>query len=287
MNILKSKLRLFVTLVFLGFVGWWFSFQHVLSQQGSSISWFEDAYGLVALIGAIIGFLAMKKWGGPKTVLGRSLMFFSLGLFAQEAGQLTYSYYTQVDKIAIPYPSLGDVAYFGGVLLYICAALYLAKAAGVKFSLRKNVVYKIIAVAVPVVLVATSYLILLHNHQYDTSKPLTVLLDAGYPIGEACYISIALVAYLLSRKILGGVMRAGFILVIFALFVQYVSDFTFVYQSNRGTYVPGGYDDLIYLISYYVMTMAMIKFYLIYHGLKDKAQAGVANVAANRNTGSG
>jgi hypothetical protein len=273
MNVLKNKLQIFVTLVFLGFVGWWISFQHVVDKQGSTVSWFENTYGLVALVGAIIGFLAMRKWGGTKTVLGKALMFFSLGLFAQEAGQLIYSYYTQVDKIAIPYPSFGDVAYFGGVLLYICAAVYLARVAGVKFSYRSKAGYKVIGIVVPIVLLVASYSILLHNHQYDTSKPLTVFLDAGYPIGEACYISVALVAYLLSRKIMGGIMKSGFILIILALCVQYVSDFTFVYQGDRGTYVPGKFDDLFYLTAYFVMSLALIRFHVIYRNLRQKPVA--------------
>lgn len=267
---MKNKLQLFVTLAFLGFVAWWLSFQHVVAHQGSSVNWFENSYGLVALTGSIIGFFAIKKWGGLKTVLGKSLLFFSLGLFAQEVGQLVSSYYTQVVKVALPYPSVGDVAYFGSVLLYICAALFLARVAGVKFSLKKSG-YQVIAVAVPIVLLAVSYLLLLHNHQYDTSKPLTVFLDAGYPIGQACYISITLVAYLLSRKLLGGVMKSGLILVILALCVQYVADFTFIYQSHRSTYTPGRFDDLFYLIAYFVMTTALIRFHTIYKNLRTPA----------------
>ena len=278
MKISKNKLQIFVTLVFLGFVGWWLSFQHVVDKQGSSVNWFENTYGLVALIGSIIGFAAMKKWGGLKTVLGKALLFFSLGLFAQEAGQLVSSYYTQIAKVSLPYPSLGDVAYFGSVLLYICAAIFLSQVAGVKFSLKKPA-YKAVAVAVPVVLLAVSYTLLLHNHQYDTTKPLTVFLDAGYPIGQACYISIAIVAYLLSRKIMGGIMRAGFVLVVLALFVQYISDFTFIFQSHRNTYVPGKFDDLFYLIAYFAMTTALIKFRRIYNTLQSKSVKTAADGA--------
>lgn len=269
MNIQKNKLQAFVTVVFLGFIGWWLSFQHVVDKQGSSVNWFENTYGLVALIGSIVGFVAMKRWGGTKTVLGKALLFFSLGLFAQEAGQLVSSYYTQIAKVALPYPSLGDVAYFGSVLLYCCAAIFLSKVAGVGFSLKKSV-YKVIAVVVPLVMLIFSYSLLLHNHQYDTTKPLTVFLDAGYPIVQASYVSIAIVAYLLSRKIMGGIMRAGFVLVVLALFVQYVSDFTFIYQSHRSTYVPGKFDDLFYLIAYFTMTTAMIKFLVIHNRLRAK-----------------
>lgn len=269
---MKNKLQIFVTLVFLGFAAWWVELQHVVPQQGSEVSWFENTYGLVALIGAIIGFFAIRKWGGIKTVLGKALLFFTLGLFAQEAGQLIYSYYTQVDKIQIPYPSWGDAAYFGSVLLYITAGLFLAKVVGLKFSLKKNIAYKAIALLVPLILLVASYLILLHHHQYDTSKPLTVFLDAGYPIGEACYISVALVTYLLSRKMLGGIMKSGVLLVLLALLVQYVSDFTFIYQSYRNSYVPGRYDDLFYLIAYFVMASALIRFHVIYKKLQNNTQ---------------
>ncbi len=134
------------------------------------------------------------------------------------------------------------------------------------------------------VLLAASYGILLHNHQYDTSKPITVFLDFGYPMGEAIYISLAITAFLLSRKLLGGVMRAGITLVIIALLVQYASDSNFIYQSSRGTYLGGQYADLLYLIAYYVMAIAMIKFHVIYSGLKTKSaelrasyKSGVSN----------
>jgi hypothetical protein len=271
----KNKLQVLVTVTFLGFVAWWLSFQHVVASQGSSVNWFENTYGLIALIGSIIGFVAMKKWGGPRTVLGKSLLFFSLGLLAQEVGQLVSSYYTQIAKTDLPYPSVGDVAYFGGVLLYVCAAFFLARVAGVKFSL-KGMGYKMIAVIVPLILLFVSYSVLLHNYQFDTTRPLTVFLDAGYPLGEVGYISIAIVAYLLSRKLLGGIMKSAILLVILALCVQYISDFSFIYQSHHSSYVPGKFVDLFYLTAYFVMTTAMIRFNTVHNKIRrttPKAEA--------------
>lgn len=272
MNILKNKLQIFVTLIFIGFVVWWISFQHVVNQLGLSVQWFGSTYAIVALIGSITGFIAASKWGGFKTILGKALTFFALGLLAQAAGQLIGDYYVVWAHLStIPYPSWDDVAYFGSVLFYILAAFMLSVTAGVKFSL-KHVSYKFIAVLIPVILVSVSYAVILHNHQYDFHRPLTVFLDAGYPVGQALYISIAAVAYLLSRKLMGGVMKSGILLVIVALCIQYLSDFTFLYQSNRGTYVPGKYDDLFYLIAYFAMSTAMIRFLAIYKGLRPVAK---------------
>lgn len=268
---------MFVALVLLGFFGWWISFQSIVEDQGTSVQWFGGTYGIMALIGAIIGFFAAKKWGGYKTVLGKALILFSLGLLAQEAGQLIYTYYVYGVKVdEIPYPSWGDVAYFGSVLLYICAAALLTKVTGIKFSL-KRVKYKAVALLVPLALLATSYIVLLHNHEYDFSKPVTVFLDFGYPMGQAIYISIAITAYLVSRKLLGGVMKSGIVLVILALFIQYISDFSFIYQNSRGAYIPGKFVDLIYLISYFAMTVAMIKFHTIYNSLNSKTDTSNPN----------
>ena len=271
MSLLKNKLQLFVTAAFLGYIIWWASFQHVVTNQGLAVQWFGGTYGVLALLGAIIGFITARKWGGHKTVLGKALMFFSLGLLAQAAGQLILTYYIYVSKIQIPYPSWGDVAYFGSTLFYLSGAFFLTKAVGIKFSFRSTK-YKAMAVLVPVVLLSVSYWLLLHHHQYNWHKPVTVLLDLGYPLGDASYISLAIVAYLLSRKMLGGIMRKGILVLIFALVLQYIADFTFLYQSNRGTYLSGKMDDLSYLIAYFVTTTAMIKFHAIYRGLKSNAK---------------
>jgi hypothetical protein len=269
---MKNKLQILVTVIFLGFVVWWASFQHVVKDQGVSVQWFGATYGAIALIGSIIGFVAAHKWGGFKTVLGKALTFFSLGLLAQEAGQLIYAYYIYGAKIQIPFPSWGDAAYFGSVILYIIAAFYLAHASGVKFSL-KSVKYKLIAVAVPIALLALSFFMFLYHHELDTSNPVAVFLTFGYPLGQALYISIAITAYLLSIKLLGGLMKWGILLVILALFIQYVADFTFIYLSNRGTWLTGEYNDLMYLVSYFALATAMIKFISIHKKLRSNLQA--------------
>lgn len=266
---MKNKLQILATAVFIGFIGWWLSFQHVIEDQGLSVQWFGGTYGIMALIGAVVGFFASRKWGGFKTVLGRALMFFSLGLLAQEVGQLIYTYYIYGAQVQIPYPSWGDVAYFGSVLLYIYAALLLAKTTGIQTSLKNNF-YKVVAFLVPVILLGISYFVFLYHHEYDSSHPLTVFLDFGYPMGQATYIALAITAYLLSRKLLGGVMKTAILLVILALFLQYISDFVFVYQSSRDTYLAGKYADLLYLIAYFATTTAMIRFYTTYNSLKVK-----------------
>ena len=42
-----------------------------------------------------------------------------------------------------------------------------------------------------------------------------------------------------------------------ALMFQYLSDFTFLYQANAGTWYVGGLNDFLYFISYLMMTLSL------------------------------
>jgi hypothetical protein len=279
MKLNKNKLQIFITLVFIGFVGWWISFQSGLKAQGLSVQWFEGVYGLIALFGSIIGFVTARRWGGHKTVLGKALLFFSFGLLAQEAGQLILNYYIYVSKIQIPYPSLGDIAYSVSTLSYLCGGLFLAKAVGIKYSL-KSTKYRALAGIVPLVLFIASFVIFLHHYVYDFHHPLTVFLNLFYPLGDATYIAMGIVAFLLSRKMLGGIMRAGILILILALILQYSADFSFLYASSRASYLAGNHVDLLYLISYFVTTTALIRFFYTHSRLSTVGDSSAANPPA-------
>lgn len=266
----KIKFQLIATVLFVVLTLWWLSFRGRVNNQTSSDQIEANFYSVMALYGSIVGFIAAKKWGGFKTVLGRALTFFSIGLLLQEIGQLTGDYLFYVQHISVtPYPGIGDIAFFGSVIMYIIGVVYLSKAAGVHRAL-KNTNAKIIAVVVPLVLLTVSGFLLVFNQHYDFSQPLTVFLDVGYPVGQAAYISLAIVAYLVSRKAFGGLLRKCIIWVIVALIVQYAADFTFIYQSHKNIYVTGSYDDYFYLLSQFLMTTALIQFLSVYNKLGVK-----------------
>lgn len=257
--IFKNKQAQFALIFFCGFFIWWGLIQFGEEQTSPMRQLFAALYGLIALWGGVWGLIGAKKWGGLKSVMGRSLIAFSLGLFAQEFGQLSYSYYIYYLHQEVPYPSIGDIGYFLSIPLYLYGAWLLGHVAGVKLSL-KSVAAKLQVVVIPVAMVVASYFIFLQGYEYDASDPMKVFLDFGYPFGEAVYISFAVLALLLSRKFLGGILRPRIIFIITALFVQYVADFTFLYQAQRGWWYAGGVNDLIYLIAYVCMTLALMEF---------------------------
>jgi len=245
--------------IFLIYTLWWVALQLInLPEQSPILDHFAASYCLIAILGGVWGLKIAKKWGSYTSIMGRSILMLSLGLLAQAFGQLVYTVYVMILNIEIPYPSLGDVGYFGSVLFYIYGVYLLAKASGVKFSL-KSFENKIQAIVIPLLILGLSYYIFLIEYQFDWTLPLTILLDFGYPLGQSFYISIAILLYLLTRNLLGGLMRNKILFLLVALFAQYAADFNFLFQNSRGTWTYAGYGDYLYFFSYFIMTLALLK----------------------------
>ncbi len=240
--------------LFLLFSVCWVYLQFLPDQSSPRII-FGETYGLLALFGAFLGLRISKRWGGFNSVIGKTLIVFSLGLFAQEFGQISYAFYTNYLHIDIPYPSIGDLGFFGTIPLYIYGAYLLAKASGVKLSL-KLFKSKIQAVIIPLVMLSVAYILFLRGYEFDFTNPLKIFLDFGYPFGQAIYISIGILTFSLTRQLLGGVMKNKIFFFIMAFSFQFLADYAFLYFQNQ--YSVGDFIDLMYLISYFTMTVAII-----------------------------
>ena len=62
----------------------------------------------------------------------------------------------------------------------------------------------------------------------------------------------------MSKDILGGILKKPIIFITISLFFQYVCDFMFLYQANKGEWYAGGINDFIYLVSYLIMCISLI-----------------------------
>jgi hypothetical protein len=174
---MKNKLiTLIAATIYAVFVVFW-AYIAVKGLQGnhSIAEIFSGLYGLMALFGGIFGLIVGRKFGGFKSYIGATVMFVSLGLLAQEAGQLTYSAYTQILKVEVPYPSWGDVGYFGSVILYIMAAFYAVKSVKTKVALS-SAFNRILVIAVPVLLLVSSYAFFLKDYKYQAGHLLSTVL---------------------------------------------------------------------------------------------------------------
>lgn len=219
---------------------------------------FPSIYGVMALWGGIWGMAISKKWGIWKSAMGKAMAFFSLGLFAQVFGQVTYAYYSFIKHVDIPYPSVGDLGYFGSIPLYIYATIMLAQVSGVHVNLS-SLRSKIQALLIPLFMLGVGYFLFLQDYVFEGAEVLRVFLDFGYPLGQAFYISIAILTYSLTRGMLGGMMKSKILFFLTALVFQFLADYVFLLQAYYETWSVGGWNDYMYLIAYFFMTMALIQ----------------------------
>lgn len=257
---MNSKLKMFTTLsvsIFAAYSLWWILLQTNNAPSNLDGDTFSDTYGILALIGGVGGIFVSRQWGGLKSLMGKSIMAFSLGLIAQALGQIVYSYYFFFLDREVPYPSLGDIGFFGSVLLYIYGIYCLAKVSGVKLS-YKLFMSRIAAFIIPALILGVSYYIFLKDYEIDSSAVVMTFLDFAYPLGQALYISLAILTFMLSRKILGGIMKVPVLLILAALTIQYAADFSFLYRANREQWYAGDFSDYLYLSAYFLMSWAMI-----------------------------
>ena len=230
-NILKSKAFLFVSFLFLVLVGWRIALSvSPVWGTDTNIQIWAASYQIIAWCGAIIGLIYSRVWGGWKSVIGRVSLAFSIGLLLQSFGQSVFSYYFYTGN-PLPYPSLADLGFFGSIPFYVYGVIEILRASGARFSLTA-IQAKLQAIFIPLFILGVSYVVFLKDYQFDSTQPfLKTFLDFGYPLGEALYISIAILAYIISRNMMGGIMRKAIIFFICALGAQYLSDYTFLYQS--------------------------------------------------------
>ena len=238
------------------FVFWLLINFGVLSTDANHQLW-AAFYQSIALVGGIVGLFYSRLWGGAKSYIGGGILLLSMGLLLQCLGQSVYSYYIFYQHIAVPYPSLGDVGFFGSVIMYIGAAWQFARASGVSLK-SKYFKSKIAVFILPLILLVVSFFVFLKGYVFDWTHPLKIFLDFGYPFAEAIYVSIALVTLFFCQQLLGGVMKRPITFLLLAFIFQYISDFVFLYQSNAGTWQVGGLNDLMYSISYLFMSLGVI-----------------------------
>ena len=269
-TLLKEEgLREKILFVIFGALALWWGFLFFIKGGASThenLVW-GAFYQLPAIAGGVWGLFIAKKWGGFKSVMGRSVLFFSIGLLLQAFGQTVFSYFNLISQVEVPYPSLADIGFFGSIPFYILGAINLGHASGFSISL-KSFSNKIISLLIPGAMLVLSYYFFLKGYEFGATSTLQVLLDFGYPLGQAIYVSVALLTYILVKNTLGGLMRRKVWIILVALVIQYVADYNFLSQAANGTWVNGGYGDFIYLLAYVVLAYGILQLGSVFYADK-------------------
>lgn len=258
-KLIKSKSTYIILSLYVVFFLWWISIYSRGIKETIENYQFGFIYALIALVGGINGMVISRKWGGLKSLIGKGIFFFSLGLIGLWFGQTVWSYYNLIVKVEVPYPSLADIGFFSIIPLYSLGMYNFARASGGNFTLRK-VNNKLTVIMLPLVAVGIAYYFFVKNVSPDLSNPLKTFFDFGYPLGESIPLTMAIITYFLSSRLLGGKMKGKIISLIVALLFHSVTEYAFIYTSGAGLYYNAGPVDLMYMTSFTLTSLALISF---------------------------
>lgn len=272
---MKSKnvysLNILLWILFFFFTGMWV-FLNTFTSDESLRFIFTSTYCLVALVGGITGIFVSKLWGGRQSKVGAGLLFISTGLLFQFFFQVSYSFYYYVLGIENAYPSIGDVFYVTGNLLFLFG---LIKIQGIFASqsidmgrLRRS---GLILSGVLVLVYLTVYAIFVFDKasiELTTLQGWVILgIDSITFIGNICMFYIISTSFVASSKYLGGLLKVPTLLLLSSVLIFYVADIEYAVSDNLGNWRPAGFDDYLVFLAYFLISYALLRFRKAYEKL--------------------
>lgn len=261
---MKHKKMLLTLQIMTGFYTALWVVIHLLheSPESGPTTLFSSTIILLALFGGIFGLKAAKDWGGFSSTLGKALSYLSIGLLLNALGEFILSIYYFVLDIEVPSRSFADFAYVAAIIAYVVGVYYLAKTVKFfTFYASRPLFQKLLVLLLPIAMTASA-LYMYFAHYDAVSQPFYTVTDIAVPVIQSIYAAMAIGVLLNSKELFGGKLRLAVLSLLVALLLQYAADFNFFIQNQNGTYVPGGYGDFLYMLSYSLMGMSILSFYI-------------------------
>ncbi len=203
-------------------------------------------------------------WGGFKSAVGKAVFFIGLGIFCWGAGEMVWSYYNFFKNVPAPYPSIADLGFAPSIFFYGLGAIYLSKATGAKFSLRKRGAKLVVALASILILLLSYYLLVLVGRAGviipSGETPLKTILDVAYPLGDFVGLLLGVIISGLSFKYLGGKYKYDIYTILLGLGVMFIADTIFSYTTTAGTYYNADFGDLILSLGTFLLSFGVLGF---------------------------
>lgn len=273
----KNLFSLTLVLFYIGMLVWWYSIRSRELIDTNENFYFGIAIGIIAVLGAIFGFLNARRWGGFQSAIGKTLTLLSSGLITWGIGTLIFGYYNLALESAVPYPSLADAAYIVSWPLWAIGVITLFKATGARFQLKK-LGGRVLFLMIPIITILLSYYLLFvvakgGEFAFDGSG-LKVFFDLAYPIGDIVILTLAVLLYGLSFRYLGGYFRVPILIILTGFLVNYLADFSFSYTTTKETFFVAGWVDMIFTTAMFLLGLGVSLFDIKAHSEKQpSAQA--------------
>ena len=213
-------------------------------------------YGTLGMVSSLYVYHCFKRKNIYTKNFYKVPLYLAMGLLSQWIGLMIWSYYNIVG-VKVPYPSFADIGYLGLIPLYTIASLQIT---GINFDFHKQIIKnKSLLLLLPGFLLLTSYSIFLTTTGFGFERQIKIFLDTVYPLGEI--VPIFIISSALIRKEVSNFTKVNYTMLLVAFFLQFITDYAFIFAAQTGTYVNGGFNDYMYAFSYMSMNIVIIGLY--------------------------
>lgn len=195
-----------------------------------------------AFLPAFYSLTLVRRYGiSSKDRFTRVWLYLAVGLFLWVLGEITWSVYTLVLSVSVPYPSVADVFWIAGYLpLVVAILLYIAPFKGA-LSLKSV----LSAVAIALLTDVAVFFVLIGPVFGPTADPSTRLFDFAYPILDMMLLGLSIAGMFLFLP--GRISRFWVWLNLGFIFIV-IADVLFSYHSALGIYYDGHPLELFYFL---------------------------------------
>ena len=236
----------------------------IINILGIKYTLFNYLYAFVLAVlptvGAVIGFIRTKQWGGIYSKVGRATFLVSFGLAFWALGSYIWSYYNYFLNVELPYPSWADVGYAPAYLWWGIGIIALTTLTSVKDSDRP--LNRILFFCIPLMMAIVTYYIVhieLHSGEsfFNTINPGKLLVDTYYPLADVCILATLAVCSSLELNFLGRRLRLPLMIIVIGFVLNYIADFYFAYTTIVGTYYVGEIADWLFTVSMFILSLGV------------------------------
>lgn len=258
-----NRKQKFFLYLFCFFVAYWL----ILFASGSKYGFFNNLFGLLysvmAVAAGVIALFYSRNSNYEKHIL-RGLFWVGLGLFCWGIGGVIWSYYSIIQGIILPYPSLADIFYLPSVFFYSIGVVYFTQSTNYfkNFQNNKNklgIFARIIFTSVFTFYILTT--ILRGGILYDPQDSFLVnFLNIAYPCIDFVGLAVAVFVSDLFIKDLKTKQGLQIFVLALGLLMMFISDSMLSFYIIHHYYYDGDVTDLLYVISISIMSFSTLAF---------------------------
>ncbi|MEM3578625.1 MAG: hypothetical protein QXL54_00160 [Candidatus Bathyarchaeia archaeon] len=230
--------------LFYVFQGYYPDFMYIFSNA------FPPAISGVAVV--VSGFSLERYWRKAKSSFSKAWLYFTAGLFLWFMGETVWAGYTLILGVEIPYPSVADVFWLAGYILFFIALYLYVKIFG--GALTKKTLAASMAATVVLTIIVTG--VLLTPILWVEEDPVALVADFAYPLFDLALFSVAHLGLIVFWK---GKLGKSWLFINAAIAMDACADIIFSYATAHGTYYSGHILELLYHFGYLFFILA---FYL-------------------------